>query len=555
MPAPNAPEDPLTGLSIGTWSLLPDVRRGVAKWLTERTNEVPGRSHWPKKIPQLIAASLDYWRVCYSDKNYQNELAKITNGPGAVVTTLLEYLEDAQAMASTSDSWPGILERLLMPYMLPIDPTKVDGDMGWWFPPADFLKTRIGAESPYPFLTHRFFTIFAKEEARRRAHVVQRPARVHSAVGRFAQGMTSLQTKIVGDYELLDVPSKTLDRLVGNGSAILYVIRNTADEPIGVLCIASPILGLFHELLLDERTVEAHGPGWARSVLICRAHLTEAERALAADMTWEQLKIRMCPHCGDNRGLTQACPLFGLSQAVDPLIGHYLNALSRVLQDENTRRVADLAHEFKLRTVSLYGRLHEILATSEVDRTDLEELCELAKDVYECVDVHPELTSKSSDGTTDLTRVAVRLRLMAACLRAKVSIRERGTPKQVIGKQGHWEGLLNCLLQNAVEAHMLAVGEQWEDGETADLHINFNYSPSGDVSVDVCNLSQSITEADGQQILKRLRGEDVDPDDHRGLRIASQYIQRLNVTPSVRVEPADDLCRITISVAQGAHRG
>lgn len=537
-------QEMLSGLAIGTWSLLPAIRSEVAAWLERRSLSTCGRD-WRKRIRPLLSASAQKWKTLYSDKDYLARLSLVAGQSISSVepyTTLLGYIDKHEKQRTAPP-----LDALLVPYLLTVDHL---GDVGWRFPPSRFREAWHGP-SPYPFFEPKLFFLLDEETRKARTGAVQPVARKPGAE-RLVQGMTSLQPKIIGDYTRLKVRSNPIDSLVGNGSAILYVLRNQGGEAFGVLCIASPIFGLFNELLVAPKRGAPEDSELHSAVFVCRAQLANDDHPYAVDAEIEGVPLRVCPHCANEIAVTPACPLGDLSGVVEPLLGDYLHALRQSQHQEDIRRHARLVHEFRYRTAAAYSTLSRAIKND--DRTLLSTALGFVEDVRVCVDHHPELIPARYSGTTDLVRVATICRnLAAATFQAPIALAIEGTPRQVEGAEAYWRALLHGLLENALNAHTPAAAGESMDG----IRLAVVFSSTA-VSIAISNDASDFdgNAASALEALLNGRHADARPvggagDAPRGANIAAGYVALLKLRCTVHAQESDGRSHVTVSLHAG----
>lgn len=343
----NSVIDPESAVSIGAWSLLADLRQILCGRLVAQTRKLGNLE--PLLIKELISDSAKHWAGLSTEDKFQKE-------------RLVEYLNreaDLTVGLETDHDWASLFERLIVPYVISVtDDFKVHP----WFPDQTFLSVYYrefdhgsnGARPTIPlFLTEKTIS-----QLRPTPGTYQDLLRVATTLPdarvRFASGMRALQSKLVGDYDrVLTQESRDIDRLVGNGSALMYGIEDKSWPPLGLICFSSPIIGLYHELLLPADVKEIlPRPQFRRSIFICRAVLgqldqacldeliesssvyTRAEGPPVSHIAIEETEVGtvdllVCSTC-EGSGTNARCVFGDIDTWLNPMLGTFLSGLKQI---------------------------------------------------------------------------------------------------------------------------------------------------------------------------------------------------------------------------------
>jgi len=357
--------EPLTYISVGTWFLLKKVRKEFASWLGKRSFEI--REDDPDQLQSLFKAvnelknkSLTQWQKIYSDREFTGKLpTDATMSADAPIinnfNSLLKYLEESVGDFSTSyedkvvplGRWVQWIEKLLIPYLGSLD--HHEDKIGVWFPPERFLKKKYSEnpteDMPYPFLKPLAFNLMTTTEEKDRSGARQEFSKGVDIKERLPKGMAGLMSKIIGKYSLLDVPSRDIDKVVGNASALLLRLEDEGDL-LGMLLITSPIFGLFHELLtLPTRRPKELKANFYDSVYVCEKELGSDNDLFDDVENINGLSIIKCK-CDEQPGVAKKCFFRDLMPELDYLVLDYLRGFRRFRMQEKIENEANISHHF-----------------------------------------------------------------------------------------------------------------------------------------------------------------------------------------------------------------
>lgn len=501
--------DPEPAVSIGAWSLLADLRQILCRRLADRAQELGNLV--PSRIQGLLAESVSHWReVSQKDESTRSQVAALVNYLEQETGQVLNLKEQRE--------WALLFERLIVPYVISVtDEQKVHP----WFPDNSFLEVYYEEFVKHADDARPTVPLFLTEETISSIH--PSPATYQSLLPpadsvdqvkfRLASGMRALQSKLIGAFDhALTKDSQKIDRLVGNGAALMYAIRDESESPLGLICFSSPVIGLYHELLLPPSVKEVlPEERFRRSIYICPAVLDENDQAwldslddgssssgvqaetnpLISNISLEsgrKVDLLICRTCAREEG-NSSCVFLDMNSWLYPTLGTFLGGLKQIAAraelEPLQKYAANLSHvlhtPISTITTSFYYHINKLSPDEAELKTRLEKLngsLFILRAIAESTQRHFQLQrqgasdvlatpweKQAEEQKTDLLSIVADMEtipIFEKLFQSEITLRKQfvGHPTPVSGYEGDWYIILYTLLKNAFRGADLMKSEQ-----------------------------------------------------------------------------------------------
>jgi hypothetical protein len=540
--------DPEPAVSIGAWSLLADLRQILCYRLATQAQTLNTLD--PVQIQRLISDSSSYWsKVTNNDEFVQTQVA-----------TLINHLERERTKISglkKLEDWAVLFERLIVPYVISVTE---DFKVHPWFPEDSFLKVYYEEFNKPDAAARPTVPLFLTGETISRLHPssgtyqdLLPPANsVEDAQIRFASGMRALQSKLIGAFDhVLTQESQEIDLLVGNGAALMYAIRDTSGSPLGLICFSSPIIGLYHELLLPpyvKKTLSEER--FRHSIYICPAVLDENDQAWVdaleagtsssgtqADATNPAVShialegtevgtvdLLICRTCERGDGNAR-CVFADMDDWIYPMLGTFLSGLKQIaaraeleplkkyaanLSHVLHTPIATIATSFLYHLKKLSPEEAELKAALEKLGASLFVLFEITESTRRHFQLERQDTSdlldtswqsQAEDQSTDLMEMVKELEtipIFEKLFQQGIDLSKQfsGTQVPVSGYKGDWYIVLYTLLKNAFAGAFSAQREQdVPSSEPVTLNLLYPDDTTNTFTLEIRNPSVALDKA------------------------------------------------------------